>query len=308
MILAHYNVIIIGGGPAGYTAALYSTRAGLKTLILEKLSPGGQMATTSQVENYPGFEEGIDGFELGEKMKLSADRFGAISELKEVESVDLAATPKIIRTPDGDYAADAVIIATGAHSKQLGLPEERQLINRGVAYCATCDGMMYKGKTVIVNGGGDTAVTDALFLAKICKQVYLVHRRDTLKATNKYLETIEKTENLEFISNSKISRILHEKKVTGAEIENVKTGEMTQVACDGIFVAIGRIPNSGLFTGQVAMDELGYIIADETTKTNVPGVFAIGDVRTKPLRQIITAASDGAVSSKFAEEYLANRA
>jgi len=304
---AHYDTIIIGGGPGGYTAALYCARAGMSTLLLEKLSPGGQMATTSQVDNYPGFENGVDGFELGEKMKSSADRFGAVSEIKEVTSVELSAKPKIVHTTDGDYEAETVILATGASPRELGLPEESRLLNRGVAYCATCDGMMYKGKTVIVSGGGNTAVTDALFLAKICKHVYLIHRRDTLRASKSYLESINNTENLTFIPDSKISEILHEKKVTGAKIENVKTGSVTELACEGIFVAIGRMPNTDLFAGLVNMDKEGYIIADETTRTSVPGVFAVGDIRTKPLRQIVTAASDGAVASKFAEEYMVEK-
>lgn len=304
MTMTHYDTIIIGGGPGGYSAALYCARAGLSTLLLEKLSPGGQMATTSQVDNYPGFENGVDGFELGEKMKLGADRFGAVTEITEVTSVELSVSPKIVHTTDGDYEAETVIVATGASARELGLPEEAKLLNRGVAYCATCDGMRYKGKTVIVNGGGDTAVTDALFLAKICKQVYLVHRRDTLRASKSYMQTIDNTENLTFIPDSKISEILHDKKVTGAKIENIKTGDVTELACEGIFIAIGRIPNNELFVGLVDMDDLGYIIANETTRTSVPGVFAVGDVRTKPLRQIVTAASDGAVASKYAEEYL----
>jgi thioredoxin reductase (NADPH) len=304
MTMAHYDTIIIGGGPGGYTAALYCARAGLKTLVLEKLSPGGQMATTSRVDNYPGFEDGVDGFELGEKMKRGADRYSAVSEFKEVVSVELDAKPKIVHTSEGDYTADTVIAATGASPRTLGLPEEARLLNRGVAYCATCDGMMYKGKTVVVVGGGDTAVTDALFLAKICRHVYLVHRRDTLRASNSYLETINNTENLTFLPDSVLSAILHEKRVTGAKIENVKTGQVSELSCDGIFVAIGRIPNTALFEGQVRMDTSGYIAADETTRTSLPGVFAVGDVRTKPLRQIVTAAADGAVASQYAEEYL----
>ncbi len=300
----YFDTIIIGGGPGGYTAALYCARAGLKTLLIEKLSAGGQMATSSWVENYPGFESGVDGFELGEKMQQGAEKFGAVSVFKEVLSVELEKDPKIIRTDDGDYEAGTVIIATGASAKHLGLPEEEQLVNRGVAYCATCDGMRFKGKTVIVNGGGDTAVTDALFLSRICSQVYLVHRRDTLRASKRYLESIQQAENLTFMPDCKIQSFLHGKKVTGAVIENVKTGAVEEIACDGIFIAIGRTPNTGLFKGQLEMDDGGYIIADETTRTSIPGVFAVGDLRTKPLRQIVTAASDGAVASMFAEEYL----
>ena len=300
----YFDTIIIGGGPGGYTAALYCARAGLKTLLIEKLSAGGQMATSSWVENYPGFESGVDGFELGEKMQQGAEKFGAVSTFKEVLSVELDKDPKIIRTDDGDYEAGTVIIATGASAKHLGLPEEEQLINRGVAYCATCDGMRFKGKTVIVNGGGDTAVTDALFLSRICSQVYLVHRRDTLRASKRYLESIQQAENLTFMPDCKIQSFLHGKKVTGAVIENIKTGAVEEIACDGIFIAIGRAPNTGLFKGQLEMDDGGYIVADETTRTSIPGVFAVGDLRTKPLRQIVTAASDGAVASMFAEEYL----
>lgn len=300
----YYDTIIIGGGPGGYTAALYCARAGLKTLLIEKLSAGGQMATSSWVENYPGFENGVDGFELGEKMRLGAEKFGAQSVFSEVLSVELQSDPKTIRTDGGDYEAGTVILATGASAKHLGLPEEEQLINRGVAYCATCDGMRFKGKTVIVNGGGDTAVTDALFLSRICAQVYLVHRRDTLRASKSYLEAVRQADNLTFLPDSRIRAFLHEKRVTGAEIENVKTGDVTQIACDGIFIAIGRAPNTAIFSGQLDADPDGYILADETTRTSVPGVYAVGDMRTKPLRQIVTAAADGAVASKYAEEYL----
>ncbi len=300
----YYDTIIIGGGPGGYTAGLYCARAGLKTLLVEKLSAGGQMATSSWVENYPGFEEGVDGFELAEKMRRGAERFGVQSAFKEVLSVDLRADPKRIHTSDGDYEAGTVVIATGARAKRLGLPDEEMLLNRGVGYCATCDGARYKGKTVIVNGGGDTAVTDALFLSRICEHVYLVHRRDTLRASKSYLESIRQAENLTFIPDSQIRAFKHEKKVTGAQIENVKTGDVTEITCEGIFIAVGRTPNTGLFNGLLEMDDNGYIVSDETTRTSVPGVFAVGDLRTKPLRQIVTAASDGAVASKFAEEYL----
>jgi thioredoxin reductase (NADPH) len=300
----HYDMIVIGGGPGGYTAALYGVRAGLRVLVLEKLSPGGQMATTSQVDNYPGFENGIDGFELGEKMKQGAERFGALTEIREVTAVDLRAKPKLIHTAEGDYEAETVVLSTGASPRTLGLPEEAGLLGRGVAYCATCEGMFYKGKTVAVVGGGDSAVTDALFLSKICRQVYLIHRRDTLRASNAYMDVIRQQENLTFIPDSVVTGLRHEKKLTGIRLENVKTAAASAIDCDGLFVAIGRIPNTGLFKDQVEMDAQGYIIADETTRTSVPGVFAVGDVRTKPLRQIITAAADGAVAVTYAEEYL----
>lgn len=298
------DVIIIGGGPGGYTAALYSARANLKTMVIEKLSAGGQMATTSQVDNYPGFEEGVNGFELGEKMRQGAERFGVESLFAEVESVDLSAQPKVIHTSDGDYFARTVILATGANPREMGLEEEQKLKGRGVAYCATCDGMFYRNKTVVVVGGGNTAVADALFLSKICNKVYLVHRRDQLRASKSYMSALKQSLNIEFIWNAKVKEILHDKKVTGVVTEDIESGDTIKVACDGVFVVIGRIPNTDLFKGQLELDGGGYIAADETTKTNLPGVFAVGDVRTKPLRQIVTATADGAVASKFAEEYI----
>ncbi|WP_320927896.1 thioredoxin-disulfide reductase [Hungatella sp.] len=298
-----YDVVIIGGGPGGYSAALYCARSGMSVLVLEKLSPGGQMATTGQVDNYPGFEDGIDGFELGEKMKKGADRFGAETAFDEVIGVDLKAGPKKITTTAGELLTKTVVIATGASPRELGLPEEKKLRGRGVAYCAVCDGMRYKDKTVVVSGGGNSAAEDALFLAKICKKVYLVHRRDALRASMVYQNAL-KDSPVEFLWNSRIEEILHEKKVTGVRLADVKTGEEREIACDGVFVAIGRVPDTAVFEGQVERNEQGYIIADETTRTNVPGVFAVGDVRTKPLRQIVTAASDGAVASKFIEEFI----
>ena len=299
-----YDVVIIGGGPGGYTAALYCARSGYSVLVLEKLSPGGQMATTGQVDNYPGFEEGIDGFELGEKMKKGADRFGAETAFDEVTEVQLTGNPKKVVTTSGTVMARSVILATGASPRTLGLEGEERLRGRGVAYCATCDGMMYKNKTVIVSGGGNSAVADALYLAKICQKVYLVHRRDTLRASKIYMEAL-KDSGVEILWNSRIQKILYEKRVNGAVIEDIPSGETREIACDGVFVAIGRVPDTGLFQGQVDLDPQGYFVADETTKTSVPGVFAVGDARTKPMRQIVTAAADGAVASHFVEEFLA---
>lgn len=297
------DVAIIGGGPGGYSAALYCARSGYSVLVLEKLSPGGQMATTGLVDNYPGFDEGIDGFELGEKMQRGAERFGVKTEFDEVVSVDLSSSPKQITTTSGVINAGSVIIATGASPRLLGLPEENALRGRGVAYCATCDGQMYKNKTVVVAGGGNSAAADALFLSKICSKVYLVHRRDSLRASRIYQEPLEKS-GVEFLWNSRITEILHDKRVTGVRVENVKDQSTQDIPVDGVFVAIGRVPDTELFRGQIALDPQGYIIADETTRTSVPGVFAVGDVRTKPLRQIVTAAADGATASHFVEEYL----
>jgi thioredoxin reductase (NADPH) len=298
-----YDILIIGGGPAGYTAALYGARSGFRTAVLEKLSPGGQMATTSDVENYPGFPGVVDGFELGEKMQQGAEQAGAETVYAEVTSVDLKADPKVVETSEGTYLGRTVIIATGAHPRKLGLPQEENLVNRGISYCATCDGSFYKGKTVVVNGGGNTAVGDALYLAKLARKVYLVHRRDTLRATPIYLQRL-KDAHVEIIWNSVISGLEADKKLTAVDVKNVKTGEVTKLPADGLFVAIGQLPENSLVAGQVATDKAGYIVAGEDTKTSVPGVFAIGDVRTKQVRQIITAAADGAVAVHFAEEYL----
>lgn len=299
-----HEVIIIGGGPGGYTAALYCARGNIETVVIEKYAPGGQMGTTEWIDNYPGFADGINGFELGMQMQKGAERFGVKTIMAEVLSVDLSSQPKKVITTDGTYEAKVIIIATGSYPRELGLPNERELRGKGVVYCATCDGMFYRGKTVAVLGGGNTAVADALYLAKLCKKVYIIHRRDELRASKSYLKSLEDTENIEFIWDSVVESIVADEKVTGVKIRNKKNNEISELACEGIFVAIGNHPNSELFKGQIAIDESGYIIADETTKTNAEGVFAIGDVRTKPLRQIVTAVSDGATASKFAEEYL----
>ena len=298
-----YDVIIVGGGPGGYAAALYCVRAGLSTLIFERMVPGGQLATTSWIENYPGFEPGIDGFELSDKMKSGAERFGAKSEFGEVLSMDLNAAPKKLTTSVGELLADNVILAMGANPRELGIPSEAKLRGRGVSYCATCDGMFYRGKTVVVAGGGNSAAEDALTLSKLCKKVYIVHRRDALRATQSYMAPLQQAENIEILYNRQIADILGESAVTGVSLKNSETGEAEEVACDGVFVAIGRIPNSELVQGQIDLDASGYVIAGEDTRTNIPGVFAVGDLRTKPLRQVITAAADGAVASKFAEEH-----
>ena len=302
-----YDVVIIGGGPGGYTAALYCVRSGLRTLVLEKLSAGGQMATTAHVDNYPGFDEGIDGFELAERMQHGAERFGAVTEYAEVTSMNLTAQPKQIVTTSGTFSGKTVILATGASPRMLGLSNEEALRGRGVSYCATCDGMFFRNKTVVVAGGGNSAAEDALTLSKVCKKVYLVHRRDTLRATQSYLAPLQNAENLEFVWNKQIDSL----EATDGHLSSIKmtdrvTGETSSLTCDGLFVAIGRTPDTSLISEQVFCDAHGYIIADETTKTNIPGVFAVGDVRQKPLRQIITAAADGATASKFVEEFLQN--
>lgn len=300
-----YDMIVVGGGPGGYTAALYAARSGLDTLVLEKLSAGGQMALTEAIDNYPGFEEGIDGFTLAEKMQRQAERFGAKSEYAEVERVDLAASPKVLETSAGVFYGRTVVLATGAGPRELGLANEAALTGRGVSYCAACDGMRYRGRTVVVVGGGNSAAGDALALSRVAKKVILVHRRDSLRATKVYHEPLMRAENMEFRWNSAVTELLGGDRLTGVRLRDLRTGEETQLDCDGVFISVGRKPATELVQGQLELDRGGYIVADETTKTSLPGVYAVGDVRTKPLRQVVTAVADGAMAVHMAEEYLA---
>ena len=300
-----YDMVIVGGGPGGYTAALYAARAGLKTVVVEKLSAGGQMALTRQVDNYPGFADGIDGYELAGRMQQQAERFGAQTRYAQVMEIDLAATPKVIRTSEGALYGKTVVLAMGANPRELGLPGEKELVGRGIAYCAACDGMAFKGKTVVVVGGGNSAAADALLLSRIARKVILVHRRDTLRATQVYHEPLMKAENVEFRWNSVVTQLLHGDRLTGVRLRNVKTGEETDIATDGVFVSVGRVPSTDLVAGQVELDRSGYIVAGESTETGIPGVYAVGDVRTKLVRQVVTAVSDGAVAVHMAEEFLA---
>jgi len=303
-----YDMVIVGGGPGGYTAALYAARAGLDTVLLEKLSAGGQMALTHQIDNYPGFEDGIDGFTLAEKMQKQAERFGAKSEYAEVIRMDLAANPKVIETSVGTFFGKTVVLATGANPRELGVEKESELVGRGVAYCAACDGMFYRGKTVAVVGGGNTAAADALLLSRIAKKVIIVHRRDTLRATKIYHEPLMNAENVEFCWNSTVTEFLHGDKVTGIRIRDVNTGEENVIAVDGVFISVGRKPATDFLNGQLELDRGGYVVAGETTETNLPGVYAVGDMRTKLLRQVVTAVADGAMAVHMAEAYLAGGA
>ena len=300
-----YDMFIIGGGPGGYTAALYAARAGLDVVVLEKLSAGGQMALTEQIDNYPGFEEGIDGFFLADKMQQQAERFGAKSELAEVYAVDLKQDPKVIDSSEGKFYARTVAISTGANPRQLGVPNEAELVGRGIHYCAACDGMFYKNKVAVVVGGGNTAAADALLLSRVAKKVIVVHRRDVLRATKIYHAPLMAAENVEFHWDSVVEEVLFDGQVRGVRIRNRKSGAEEILDCDGVFVSIGRKPATELFAGQVELDAGGYIRADESTVSSVPGVFAVGDVRAKLVRQVVTAVSDGANAVHFAEEYLA---
>ena len=302
-----FDTIVIGGGPGGYTAALYAARAGFSALVLEKLSPGGQMATTDQIDNYPGFPQGVNGFELALEMQKGAQRFGAQTELAEVLRVDLRGPVKEVVTQKETYRAPTVVLATGASPRELGLPGERELRGRGVSYCATCDGMFYRGKTVAVVGGGNTAAADVLYLSRLCEKVYLIHRRDQLRASRVYLEPLKQAENVEILWDSQVTELLYGETLTGIKVRNKKTGEVKELSLDGLFLAVGQLPNTQLFQGQVELDAAGYVVADETTRTNLPGVFAVGDLRQKPLRQVVTAAADGAVAAHFLEEYLSQQ-
>ncbi len=304
-----YDMIVIGGGPAGYTAALYGARAGLDVVLVEKAAAGGQMALTGEIENYPGFDEGVDGFTLGERMRTGAERFGAATLLSNVSAVALEGDIKRVITDGGELCSRTVVIATGADPRRLGIDGEGELTGRGVHYCAHCDGRFYKGKTVAVIGGGNSAVSDALYLSRLAKKVYLVHRRDELRATKIYHSQLEKAENIELVWNSTVSRFVTAdsfvgKRLSGVVLADVKSGEERELTCEGVFVSIGRRPATELFADALTLDANGYVVADESTKTNLKGVFAAGDVRTKALRQIVTAAADGATAAHFVEEYL----
>ena len=298
-----YDMIILGGGPGGYTAALYAARAGLSVLVLERLSPGGQMALTSAVDNYPGFPEGIDGFELGMRFQQQAERFGAVTEYAEVRSLDLLAEPKVLHTSSGDYHGRTVVIAAGAGPRKLGLPNEEPLTGRGIHYCAHCDGMFYRDKVVALVGGGNSAAAEALHLSRVAKKVILIHRRDTLRATKIYHEPLMAQDNIEFRWNSAVSELLGENRLSGIRVRDLRSGDEEELEVSALFVSIGRKPSTDLFADQLELED-GYIRADESTKTSIPGVYAVGDIRTKALRQIITAAADGANAAHAAEAWL----
>ena len=301
----NYDMIVVGGGPSGYTAAMYAARAGMKALVIERFFAGGQMALTEQIDNYPGFPEGIDGITLAQNMQQQAERFGVETVNAEVTDMDLQAVPKKIVAGNQVYSGKTVVIATGAGPRKLGLVKEEELLGKGIHYCASCDGMFYKDKTVAVIGGGDTAAIDALLLSRVAKKVYVVHRRDTLRATRVYHEPLMQRENVEFCWDSVVEELLAEEKLTGIRLKNVKTGEMRDLDCDGVFVSVGRVPETGCLKGQLALNQGGYILADESTETGIPGVYAAGDVRSKKLRQVVTAVADGAMAVSSAEEYLA---
>lgn len=300
------DVAIIGAGPAGLTAGLYAARAGLRAAVFERLSPGGQLAQTERIDNYPGFAQGAGGFELAWSMKEQAERFGVRVINEEVSALDVAAAPKTLVTPAGAYRAASVIVATGARPRKLGVPGEAELTGRGVSYCATCDGNFFRGKTVMVVGGGNTAAADAIYLSRLASRVILVHRRNALRATPVYHRQLAELENVEFVWNATVRALRGEDgKLAAAQIEHLADGSLETVPVDGVFVAVGTQPNTELLAGALPLDEAGYIVADETCATPVPGVFAAGDVRAKTLRQVVTAVADGAVCAEQAASYVA---
>ncbi|MDY4999358.1 MAG: thioredoxin-disulfide reductase [Lachnospiraceae bacterium] len=297
------DLIIIGAGPAGLTAGIYGKRAGLDTLILdESCIGGGQVMTTYDVDNYPGLP-GISGMDLSEKFKSHADEAGVEFKMGTLTGIETGDVIKL-HTDSGDLEAKTIIIATGATHNKLGISGEEELQGMGVSYCATCDGAFFRGRTTAVVGGGDVALEDALFLARGCRKVYLIHRRDAFRGAKKLEDKVRATENIELVLDTVPVSILGENGVTGIAVSNVKTGAESVLAVDGVFIAVGTHPITEYLKGRLELDSKGYIVADETGKTSIPGVFAAGDVRTKALRQIVTAASDGANAVESVLEYI----
>lgn len=299
-----FDIIILGGGPAGLSAAIYAARSSAKTAIIDISMLGGQPSNYLELENYPGFSK-IGGYDLMEKFEEHADMFGIQKfPMEEIQSIDLTSEIKTVTTLNGEFKAKSIIIATGAQSKKLGVEGEKEFVGRGVSYCAVCDGAFYKDKVVAVVGGGNAAVEEAGYLTKFASKVYLIHRRDELRADKIVQERAFKNEKLEFIYDTVVNKINGDGVVKSATIENVKTHEVKDLAIDGIFPYIGFEPNADLFAGQVKQDKNGFIIVDEAMQTSVKGVYAIGDVRVTPLRQVITAAADGAIAAVYAGRYI----
>ncbi|TMI63118.1 thioredoxin-disulfide reductase [Candidatus Bathyarchaeota archaeon] len=300
-----HDVIIIGSGSAGYTAAIYACRAGRKTLVLAGSIPGGQLMITSDVENFPGFPEGVLGPELMEKLRRQAEKFGPEIIYDDVSFVDFSSRPFKVVAGGKSYEGKSVIIATGANAKWLGLPSETKFRGRGVSSCATCDGFFFKGKDVVTVGGGDTAMEEANFLANITNSVTVVHRRDTLRASKIMQERATANPKIHFVWDSAVKEITGDDKVTGVRLHNLKSGKDSHVNADGVFIAIGYEPNTGFLKGKVDLDSQGYVVTRKDTETNVPGVFAAGDVRDHKYRQAVTAAADGCMAAIDADRFLA---
>jgi thioredoxin reductase (NADPH) len=299
------NVIIIGSGPAGLTAALYAARANLEPLVFTGNEIGGQVSITNEVENYPGFPEGLTGPELVEKFQKQAERFGARVEYAEVTEVDFDDQPFRVRSYDNEYEAKAIIVATGASARKLGVPGEVNFTGRGVSYCATCDGFFFRGKDVVVVGGGDSALEEGVFLTKFASRVRIIHRRDQLRAGFALQERAKRNEKIEFVWDTIVTEINGDGAVESVEVKNVKTGEISKLLADGVFVYIGHYPNSQLFKGALEMDEHGYLITDRLTRTSLPGVFAAGEIADSVFRQVVTSAGEGCKAAIQVERYLA---
>jgi thioredoxin reductase (NADPH) len=303
---AEYDLVIIGGGPAGLTAGLYAARARLNVILIEKAVPGGQVIITDWIDNYPGFPEGLSGPDLVEKLTEQVNRFDLKIEYNEVVSVDLSGPVKKLTLNDRIITAHTIIIATGASPKRLGIPGENTFYGKGVSSCATCDGPFFKDRVVAAVGGGDTAVQETVFLTKFAKKVYLIHRRDRLRASAILQERAFANDKIEFVWDSMLTRINGLTDVEAVSLENVKTGDKTELAVDGCFIWVGIIPNTNFLVDAVKLDDNGFVIADLNMETSVPGVLAAGDVRTTPIRQIATAVGDAAVAAFTAEQYIEN--
>lgn len=299
-----YDIAIIGGGPAGLSAAIYAARGGLSTILFEKALLGGQIVVTNEVENYPGFEETLTGFELIEKMKNQAEKFSAKIALENVKAIGMEGLCKIIETDKGQYRAKSVIIATGAHPRKLAVPGEERFSGRGVSYCATCDGALYRDKTVAVVGGGDSALEEAMFLTKFAQKVYIIHRRDKLRAVKVLEDRAGENQKIEFILDTVVQGITGDEAVEKLHLYNRKKQNYSTLDLDGVFIYVGIIPNNALVESRVDLDANGFILTDETMHTNIPGVYAAGDIRAKVLRQVVTAASDGATAAFSAEKWV----
>jgi len=299
-----FDVAIIGAGPAGLSAAIYAARGGLKTIVFEKGLVGGQIIVTSEVENYPGFEETLSGFEIMEKMRLQALKFDSVIRSESVKGIAFEGLCKIIETEENEYRVKSIIIATGAHPRKLNVPGEEKFTGRGVSYCATCDGALYRNKIVAVNGGGDSAVEEAMFLTKFAQKVYIIHRRDSLRAVHSIQQRAFKNPKLEIIWDTVVQEVNGDNQVKSLTLYNKKTDQVSELMVDGLFIYVGIIPNNELFESRITLDNQGFVITNEEMETNIPGVYAAGDIRKKLLRQVVTATSDGAIAAFAAEKWI----